>query len=125
MKHKVGIITRHKPNQELIEFFQIHGFEPEWLGDVDAFEGEIPRKDDFEVFCVVHPTLLAKLIGGSHYDKNNRPKKVIIIQNGNRAAEGERPSFYPEALWMHEIDGVDDGVTATTIKKLEPMPTPA
>ena len=107
---KTAFITRHAPTEgqlKLAAAWQDNEGRPMDLvtvGDMDAFQLNLADRmrallaDGFEAVCCVHPmTALTALACGLF---------VVIFENANRAAEGEKPQF--EATDVHVVFNIDD-----------------
>jgi len=118
---RVAVLSRHEPTQEQRLMAKDLGFHLEWLGDVDAFIGEIPGLDTYDIYCVVHPVLSGRITKGDAYSayKEYRPKTVIVFENGARPqVGGVSGGFVPLSVWAISPWANDDGVGGTTVEKL-------
>jgi hypothetical protein len=93
-----AFVTRHAPTPEQIELAAAQNIELVPVGDVDAF-GDLSelqltlQNGCFVGVVVVHPWLALALA----------PDYTIgVFENANRAAEGEKPSFYAKALHLNK-----------------------
>ena len=99
MKNMI-FISRHTPTVEQVALADAQGYRLVHVGDVDAFDGpavaaligDAPQCNGnyIDAVCCVHPAIAIAAIAAG--------KAVGIFENANRAAEGEKPSFYPKAL---------------------------
>lgn len=98
-----AFISRHTPTQEQIDLCKAQEINLIHVGDFDAFtvtEDDIERVaweiDEFagelNGVIVVHPAAALRL--HDHFI-------VGVFENGNRAAEGEKPQFYAKALHVY------------------------
>ena len=93
---KFAFISRHTPTREQIDLAAEQDIELVSIGDLDAFTAmaeEVSKHGVFDGVIVVHPAAALNLIGAY---------AVGVFENGNRAAEGDRPQFFAKALhiWM-------------------------
>lgn len=89
---KFAFISRHTPTQDQVLMAQDKGIELVHVGDRDAFTVNPQEFQDFEGVVVVHPAMAMRLC---------KLFKIGVFENGNRAAEGEKPQFYPKELHIY------------------------
>ncbi len=98
-----AFISRHVPTQEQIDLCEQQDINLIHIGDFDAFsviaddvEHAVAQIDEFagelEGVIVVHPAAALRL---QNYFI------VGVFENGNRAAEGEKPQFFAKALHVY------------------------
>jgi hypothetical protein len=101
---KLVFVSRHAPTQEQISLAEAKGFQLVHVGDVDAFDAAAvaallaPHKD--AAVCAVHPAVFFAAIQHGH-------TVLGVFENGNRAPEGAKPSFYAKSLHVWDIQGRD------------------
>jgi hypothetical protein len=95
---RFAFITRHAPTPEQNDLAAAQNIALVPVGDIDAF-GDLSdlrltlQNSCFEGVVVVHPWLALALA----------PDYPIgVFENANRAAEGEKPSFYAKGLHVNE-----------------------
>ena len=89
---KFAFISRHDLTPRQLELAASEDIDLVPVGDRDAFTCSLEEfMDDFDGVIVVHPALAAKAQG--------QGLALGVFENGNRAPEGEKPSF--EALMLH------------------------
>lgn len=94
---KFAFISRHTPTREQIDLAAEKDIELVSIGDLDAFTAmaeEVSKHGVFDGVIVVHPAAALNLIGAY---------AVGVFENGNRAAEGDRPQFFAKALHIWEV----------------------
>lgn len=113
MRAQYAFVSRHEPSWAQQKLAHLQGIDLVWVGDLDGFTvtaqaviaaydrrqadyRETAGNDDFQwgwPHCtgvvVVHAGAALRLL--PHFD-------VGVFENGNRAPEGEKPSFEPVAL---------------------------
>ena len=94
---KFAFISRHAPTPEQHALAAEHGIELVPVGDFDAFSVGPGFVDDFGAFdgvVVVHPAAALRLAGSY---------LIGVFENGNRAAEGEKPQFFAKDLHIYDL----------------------
>lgn len=89
---KFAFISRHTPTPEQLKLATEAGIELVAVGDRDAFTVRAIEflADGFEGAVVVHPAAALRLARGG--------LKVGVFENGTRAEEGGKPTFFAKSL---------------------------
>ena len=88
---KFAFVTRHAVTEEQKALAAEKGIELVPVGDIDAFSCEIP--EGFDGIVCVHPAMALRALKAG--------LTVAVFENGNRASESEKPSFFAKALWVY------------------------
>jgi hypothetical protein len=94
---RFAFLSRHRPTPEQHELAARLDIELVTVGDHDAFTVEPYHFDSADVLdgvIVVHPAAALRL--APYYE-------IGIYENAARAAEGERPTFFPVALHLYDL----------------------
>lgn len=106
---KFAFISRHVPTAEQIALAAERRIELVHVGDRDAFtveasefarrwnEADGKYEGEFSGVVVVHPAAALRLLTVN--------TAVGVFENGNRAAEGEKPQFFAKALHIYSPIG--------------------
>ena len=94
---KFAFISRHTPTDEQADLAQTQDVELVHVGDADAFSigpDFVDAHGAFDGVAVVHPAAALRLA----------PSFLVgVFENGNRAAEGEKPQFFAKALHIYDL----------------------
>lgn len=91
---KFAFISRHTPTAEQVELAVAQEIELIPIGDLDGFTvtaEQVARHGKFDGVAVVHAGAALRL----QFDY-----EILLFENGNRAPEGEKPSFVAVACHL-------------------------
>jgi fermentation-respiration switch protein FrsA (DUF1100 family) len=94
---RFAFISRHQPTREQHDLALRLGIELFIVGDHDAFTvvpDDFDPEGAYDGVIVVHPAAAMRL--APYYE-------IGIYENASRAAEGERPTFYPVCLHLYDL----------------------
>ncbi len=92
-----AFVSRHTPTGDQKVMAEAEGINLVHTGDRDAFTYDFSEllETGFEGVVVVHPAAAVRAM--------RHGLKVGVFENGSRAAEDGKPSFYPVKFWVYDV----------------------
>lgn len=120
---KMAFVSRHAPTSEQVKLAEKAGYQLINIGDLDAFDPDLDNRitkliveGGYRAVACVHPMIAMRVLSfGTGYAKAR--VQVAIFENGQRPAEGGKPTFFAKSLHIigqhcdcPELVGLDECV---------------